>query len=295
MLLRATGTGIAGALAGCLGGQSGEPTETDDQSSTSATPTSTPTGTAPFEHPGTLGTSFATNGDFPADDDPADGRPPTFSDPPDAPDVDPSTFDTLSVNDETVRLAPIDVVVDWYRRGEIRVVDARGVTQYERAHVYGAVLSTAQQGSTGGAIPSWPTDERVVTYCGCPHHLSSVRAAGLQKAGFSDVFAIDEGFGQRGWSGRGHPMAGTAFESGTQAAVSTWIVDGTVDARYAGEYVWARAGRQYEAGPIGSDGRYELKLRFADVSATTPLELRTPTGTVTRPLGDLGARSDGSA
>jgi rhodanese-related sulfurtransferase len=268
-MLRLAAAGGLGALAGC--GGSGQETPN-----------------APFEHPGTLEASFATNGDYPADEDPADGRPPTFPDPPAAPDADPSTFQTLSVNDETVRLAPLDVVVDWYRRGEVRVVDARGIEQYTRAHVYGAVLSTAQQGSNGGVIPDWPTGDRVVTYCGCPHHLSSVRAAGLQKAGFSDVFAIDEGFGRRGWSGQRYPMAGTTVGGETQASVSSWTVTGSVDARHAGEYVWARAGRQYEAGPVASDGSYELTLHFWDVSATTPVELQTPGGTVTEPLGDLG-------
>lgn len=270
-LLTAGAAGLAAGLAGCsglVGGDNGG-------------------GDAPFEHPGTLGETFATNADYPADGDPADGLPPAFPDPPEAPDVDPSGFETLEVNGETVRLAPIDVVEAWYRRAAARFVDARGLDQYTRAHVYGGVLSTATRESTGGGIDGWPTDGRVVTYCGCPHHLSSLRAAGLQKAGFSEVYAIDEGFGV--WSERGYPMAGTAFADATSSDVSEWVVEGTVAARFAGEYAWAAVDRQYEAAPIAADGSFALHLRFAGVTGETPVRISTPAWTVTRPLADLSS------
>lgn len=276
------GAGVGGTLAGCSG-ESGEGTPADspadDGNSSSA---------APFEHPGTLSTTFATNGDYPTDDDPADGRPPAFADQPSSPDADTDSFETLDVNGESVSLAPIDVVEQWYRRGDARFVDARGLEQYEQAHVYGAVLSPAQRDSAGGGIDQWPTDDRVVTYCRCPHHLSSIRAAGLQKAGFEEVYAIDEGFGV--WAERSYPMAGTSFTSGTQASVEEWSIAGSVDSRYAGEYVWATVDRQYEAAPIGSDGRYRLHLQFTGVSPETSVRLQTPTDTVERPLGDVGSR-----
>jgi rhodanese-related sulfurtransferase len=273
------GAGVGAGLAGCAGGDSDTPSGDD---------TSTQTDTAPFEHPGTLSTSFAANGDYPTDDDPADGRPPSFGNQPPRPDADPDSFETLDVNGETVSLAPIGVVEQWYRRGEIRVVDARGLEQYEQAHVYGAVLSPAQRDSVGGGINGWPSDDRVVTYCRCPHHLSSIRAAGLQKAGFEEVYAIDEGFGV--WAERSYPMAGTSFGSADQASVEEWSIAGSVDSRYAGEYVWATVDRQYEAAPIGSDGRYKLHLQFTGVSPKTPVRLQTPTGTVERPLGEVGSR-----
>jgi len=284
----AAACGCVAGLAGCAGGGPGT-----DTAGGSATPTEPPeeatTPEAPFEHPGTMETTFAANGGFPADDDPADGRPPAFPDPPASPDADPSTFGTLSVNGERVRLAPIDVVESWYRRGEARFVDARGLEQYRRGHVYGAVLSTATRESTGGPIEGWNADDRVVTYCACPHHLSSLRAAGLQRAGFERVYAIDEGFGV--WADRGYPMAGTAFTEGQQVDIREWELSGRVDSRYAGEYVRASVDRQYEAAPIRSDGSYELHLRFAGVTDETPVRVETPAGAVETPLGKLGKRA----
>jgi len=264
--LAALGAASTAALAGCGSG--------GDES-----------GEAPFEHPGTLEETFVANGDYPDDTDPADGYPPEFPDPPAAPDVDPDALETLSVNDETVRLLPIDDAEAWFRRSSARFVDARGLDQYTRSHLYGSVLSPAQQGSTGGGIEGWPTDERVVAYCGCPHHLSSVRAAGLQKAGFEDVYVIDEGFVE--WSDREYPMAGTKFGDGDAAALSEWRLDGRIDPAYAGEYAWASAGRQYEAAPVGDDGGFSIHLRFAGVDAGTPVRVSTPTFTRTRPLGEL--------
>ena len=269
--LTTVGVGLASSVAGC--------------SSTGKSPGSESSTTAPFEHPGTLETRMVANGEYPADDNPADGYPPEFSDPPESPDFDPSTVDTVSANDETIRLVPIDVAIAWHQRREARFVDARGLGQYERSHVYGSVLSTAQQESDGGPISDWDRDDRVVTYCGCPHHLSSLRAAGLQKAGFSAVYAIDEGFGV--WDDRGYPMAGTAFADASESSISEWTIEGAVDGQYAGEYAWASTDRQYEAAPIGSDGRFTLHLTFADVDSETQIQLSTPAFTLARPLGEL--------
>jgi len=281
------GVGLAGGIAGCSGGD-GTPTDETPVGPAGGGGTVSPAGNAPFEHPGTLSTTFVANGDYPTDENPADGRPPEFADRPPSPDVDPSTFETLPVNDETVRLAPIDVVLRWYLRGEARIVDARALSQYERSHVYSAVSSPAQRNSEGGGIEGWAYDDRVVTYCRCPHHLSSIRAAGLQRAGFENVFAIDEGFGV--WLDREYPMAGTTFGSENQANVQQWSISGLVDSQHAGEYVWAVANRQYEAAPVRSDGSYELHLTFAGVSSETPVEIRTPADSFRRPLGTVGSR-----
>ncbi|QKY19498.1 rhodanese-like domain-containing protein [Halolamina sp. CBA1230] len=266
--LAALGTASTVAVAGCSsgGGSSG--------------------GDAPFEHPGTIDETMVANGDYPDDDDPADGLPPEFQNPPESPGVDPDALETISVNDETVQLLPIEDARAWFLRSEARFVDARGLDQYTRSHLYGSVLSPAQQGSTGGGIEGWPTDGRIVAYCGCPHHLSSLRAAGLQKAGYESVYVIDEGF--REWSDQGYPMAGTAFGEGDDAELSEWRIDGEIAADYAGEYAWATVGRQYEAAPIGDDGRFSLHLYFAGVDADTDVRVSTPAFTRTRPLGEVG-------
>ena len=259
----AASTGSLAALAGCTGLFG---------SSASAT----------VNHPGNLETSFNTNQQLPTDETPGDGYPPEYAGETAERTVDESQFSTLSTNGETVTLVPIDVARYWHRRREARFVDARGLEQYKRAHVFGAVNSPAVRGSAGGAIGGWPNDDRVVCYCRCPHHLSSVRAAGLQKAGFSNVYAIDEGFGP--WYDNGDPMRGTDFSNPQEA-----VVEGEVAARYAGENVWAvhEASGQREAGPVADDGTFSLHLRFYDVDEDSRIRVSTPAFEVTRPLGEL--------
>lgn len=248
---------------------------------------STPT-PRPLDHPGTLETTFRTNRELPADPDPGDGYPPTSGASPSAPKT-PDDLPTLRTNGETVRLAPIDLAHEWHRAAAARFVDARGLAQYETAHVYGAVNSPAVQNSEGGGIAGWPSDDRIVCYCGCPHHLSSIRAAGLQKVGFTNVVVIDEGF--FAWEDRDYPMAGTDF--GERAAR---VVRGRVGREYAGEYVWAvePTSGQQEAARIGADGRFAIHIRFAGVDASTPIRLRTPVTARTRPLGELVADTAGT-
>jgi len=232
-------------------------------------------------HVDNLDAEFHANTSMPEDDDPTDGYPPEYGDP-DERSVDPSSFPTTTANGESVRLAPIEVARYWHQRADARFVDARSQEQYERAHVYGAVNSPAERGSSGGGISEWANDDRIVCYCGCPHHLSSVRASALQQAGFSNVFVIDEGFGP--WYENGEPMRGTDFSAPQEA-----VVEGDVGAEHAGEYAWAthEASGQREAAPIAEDGSFSLHLKFYDVTDSTPIRVETPAFAVTRPLGDL--------
>lgn len=283
-VLAGAGLAVVGSLVGCVtrapAGDGSTPPPTPDETGTPAPP-------APFAHAGGLADPIATNGDFPADEQPADGFPPAFPDSPAAPDVDESTFETRAVNGEAVRLVPIDVAATWYRRSAARFVDARGLPQYAASHVYGSVMSTARLESNGGAIEGWNLADRVVTYCGCPHHLSLLRGAGLQKAGHTRVYALDEGYAE--WSIRDYPMAGTRFAPEGDDQVTTWRIRGTLDRASAGEYVLATAADQYEATPVRGDGSFSLRLRLMGVSAETPVRVTTPTESVTRPLGTLAA------
>lgn len=201
-------------------------------------------------------------------------------------DADTEAFERIDVRGQAVPLAPIEVTYDWYARQEARFVDARGVGQYERTHVAGAAWSPAPEGRDGAdPVADWPTDDRVVCYCGCPHHLSSLRAAALIEAGYEDVSVIDEGFHE--WTDRGHPTAGA--EMGTD--VEERVVVGRTDPVHAGAAVYAthRPTDQREAAFVGADGGFELTLRFADVTDDSDILLEAPDFTVVAPLSELTA------
>ncbi|NHN48831.1 rhodanese-like domain-containing protein [Halostella sp. JP-L12] len=223
------------------------------------------------------------NGDFPPNENPRNGFPPEFEEVPEERSVNTDDFGTTTQSGVDVPLVPIDVAEYWYRRREARFADARGTEQYDTSHVYGAVLSTAPDGVENDPVPDWPKDDRVVLYCGCPHHLSGMRAATLIEAGYEEVYAIDEGFWE--WHSRDYPMAGTDLS----VTPFGHVIQGRADASSAGATAWARhePTGQREAATIDEDGGYRMTLRFVDVDRDSPIVVETPDYTLEAPLGRL--------
>jgi rhodanese-related sulfurtransferase len=264
--------GAAATLAGCSGATDGSGTATagDETATRTGTERTTP--------------AAATDG-YPSADAIAEVPPP--------PEADPASFEIVTYEGAAVPLVPIDVAYDWYRRREARFADARPVYAYERAHVLGAVPSPAPDGPDGNdPVTAWPSDGRIVTYCGCPHHLSSMRAATLLDAGHERVYALDEGFGA--WVDRRYPMAGEQVQNRRSLAdrPPERVVRGSVPERAAAGYAWARhePTGQAEAAPIESDGRYEISLRFWNLASDATLTVETPAYTVSAPLRELTSR-----
>ena len=197
--------------------------------------------------------------------------------------IDPSEFETTEQDGVEVPLAPIEITHDWYRAGEARFVDARGGGQYESVRIEGAVLSPAPDGGDPDPISDWDTDELIVTYCDCPHHLAAARAAALIDDGYENVYVIDEGFVP--WRENGYAVAGENVDE----VESLWTVNGVTDTSLAGNLVWGMHEEtdQQEAVPIADDGTFEMTIRFTGVTDETPLTLETSTTRVERPLGEL--------
>lgn len=207
----------------------------------------------------------------------------------DAPDVDVDSLATYDPYEESVPLLPVDAAYAWYQRRDARFVDARSLTSYENNRVTGAVQSPAPDVRRGEPLPdddpvsSWDENERIVTYCRCPHHLSGQRASELRAEG-RPAFAIDEGFGE--WMDRGYP---TASGSNQRQLVARRHVRGRVDPSHAGEFVYVRdaSSDQVEPGVIGEDGTFRVEFYFVDVDADDEITVETPAWSRTAPLADL--------
>lgn len=194
-------------------------------------------------------------------------------------------YETTTTEGVAVPLVPVADAIEWYEAGTV-FVDARSETAYERGRVSGAVFSPAPDGQDrDDPVADVPTAERLVTYCGCPHHLSSLRAASLIRAGRLDTYALDEGF--RTWVERGHPVEGSAVED----LPAVYEVSGRTDPSHAEAYAWARHDPtgQREAAPIDGSGRFTLRVGFHGVGPSDPVRLTTPAAERTAPLGDLAA------
>lgn len=200
--------------------------------------------------------------------------------------VDESAFRSTEAKGEQITLVPVEVAHYWWARQDARFADARGKDQYDTSHIAGAVLSPAGADWDGDPVLEWPKDDRIVCYCGCPHHLSSIRAAALQKDGYQRVYVIDEGYWE--WHRLGFPVAG---EEPDWAPYESWEVSGEVDPRHAGEYAWAihEPTEQQEAAPIETTGAFTLDIRFRGIDDSSPITVRTPEWTISAPLGTLTA------
>lgn len=197
---------------------------------------------------------------------------------------DPSSFERITVEGAEVPLAPVDTTYQWFQDETARFVDARGPQSYELSHIEGAVSSPAPAGGEGeDPVASWSKDERIVCYCGCPHHLSSLRASTLLRNGYENVYVIDEGFWE--WQDRGYPVVGTTAD----IRPTLREIRGRTDASHAGESAWAwhEPTGQREATPIDAAGEYLLELRFADVTLDSTILIETPAYRLRAPLGDL--------
>jgi len=130
-------------------------------------------------------------------------------------------------------------------------------------------------------VKRWGKGDRIVCYCGCPHHLSSIRASQLIDGGYENVYVIDEGFFE--WQDLDYPV------TGEDGGINEFVVEGRVDARYAGENAWARTvdSEQMESTDVAADGSFELHCKFVDVTADTRLRVSTPAWTRTGSVEEL--------
>ena len=279
--LHATGAAALVGLAGCSGGPESENTTapaSNDTTTTNQSSTGTPENQIRGPREGD---------DLPELTKPSNGYPPEFDAVPKERDIDTSAYDTLTrdVNGETaeVSLVPVEDAYYWYARQEARFVDARSETGYDVSHIFGSVLSPAPDGRRLDPTADWDRSDRVVTYCHCPHHLSSLRAASLLEAGFENVYAIDEGF--QGWLDRNYPLAG----ADTNRDYTVRTIEGETSRFDAGETAWAFHPEtdQVEATEIESDGSYALELKFVQVGEESTIQVETPSYAIQAPLGDL--------
>lgn len=195
-----------------------------------------------------------------------------------------SDYPTQSYEGADVPLVSTGEAYEWYENDEARFVDARSAAEYEAHRIEGAVHSKYPDGNgEDDPVAEWPTDQRIVTYCVCPHAQAVARAGTLINEGYEEVYALDDGL--RDWEEKGHPMAGSRYGQ----ELPTYTVSGRVDEQYAGEEVWIREPEygQSEVGNVQDDGSYEIQFHFVDVDEDTIIEVETPEETFQAPFGEL--------
>lgn len=82
------------------------------------------------------------------------------------------------------------------------LVDARPTADYLTGHIEGAVSIPFYE--VASAAETLPRDATYITYCGCPHAVSTQAANALLEAGFETVVVLDEGY--YFWVDQGWPV-----------------------------------------------------------------------------------------
>ena len=83
------------------------------------------------------------------------------------------------------------------------LLDARPASDYLSSHIAGAVSLPFYEAPD--ALDHLPTDEYIITYCGCPHALSGELFDFLQGAGYTKLGVLDEGYYY--WQDQNYPIA----------------------------------------------------------------------------------------
>lgn len=267
----AAASGTLAGLAGCLdqvGGGDGDGGE--------------PATTTASDGTGDDGTSVDGSESLPPE---IDGYPETVESKPEDRQIDTSTLDTVTENGVEVPLLPVDDAHVWWAYKRARFADARGPDQWENSHVVGAVSSPAAPDMRPADDPpaKWGKQDNIVCYCGCPHHLSSIRASQLIQDGYENVYVIDEGFFE--WRDRGYPLSNDGGD------LAQFTVRGQLDARYAGENAWVSPveSDQLESSDVAADGSFELHCKFVDVTQNSRIRVETPAWTRTGSIAELTA------
>lgn len=85
---------------------------------------------------------------------------------------------------------------------EIYIFDVRNDLSYEEGHIKGA--KTLPLPITLDMVKHIPKNAEIVTYCGCPHHLSSIGAEQLENLGYRNVKVLNEGYWY--WKDNKYPL-----------------------------------------------------------------------------------------
>ncbi|MFN8577278.1 MAG: rhodanese-like domain-containing protein [Candidatus Sericytochromatia bacterium] len=146
------------------------------------------------------------------------------------------------------------------KKENVYIFDVRGQVSYDESHIKGALSKPIP--ITAALVMGIEKNAKIITYCGCPHHLSSIAAEQLTQMGYKDVHVLDEGFWY--WKDHKYPL-----EEGksTKAKISELNLSGNL--LKAGQpvvnkdiYIKHIKTGQLEATRTDSKGFYKMKFHI---------------------------------
>lgn len=151
-----------------------------------------------------------------------------------------------------------DLLKKMQKKEKVVIVDVRGKGSYDESHIQGAVLK--ELSITADAAKSIPKDALIVTYCGCPHHLSSIGAEQLTNLGYKNVKVLDEGFIY--WKDHNMPLSKISKSPITQMSVAGFLLKNKKPLANVDIYLRHDKTGQMEATRTNKDGSYKMNFHL---------------------------------
>ena len=153
------------------------------------------------------------------------------------------------------------------------VFDVRAKTSFDKSHIRGALhmpygkVEATEVAALSGMTPDTP----IVTYCGCPHHLSGIAADQLIEWGYRNVRVLYEGFWH--WRDHHYPLAALGNPPTQELAFSGRIVDGKRPLAHVDVFIRNLRNGQLEAAATDADGRFQTGFHVYDYQSDDLFEL----------------------
>ena len=147
------------------------------------------------------------------------------------------------------------------------IFDVRSEHSYQKSHIRTALSMPYNQTDDDrlASVEGLGQDSLIITYCGCPRHLSGLAAKDLGERGYTNVQVLYEGYWH--WVDNGYPVV-----DNESTALSTLQFEGKVtrvDRPVAGETIFLKHQRtgQLEATSLDEDGAFAVDFHLYDYQA----------------------------
>jgi rhodanese-related sulfurtransferase len=172
------------------------------------------------------------------------------------------------------------------------IFDVRNKASYQQSHIETAFLMPYGQtdDSDLAELVSLGKDSEIITYCGCPRHLSTLSADNLTRRGYQNVKVLYEGFWH--WKDSGFPT----FEISSNTATTLLKFEGLVESHQnpvSGIDLFLRHAKsgQLEAVRTDAQGKFDVEFHLFGYESDDKFDLMV-SNVSAQPLLALTAAAD---
>ena len=153
-----------------------------------------------------------------------------------------------------------EVLKSMKTRKNLYIFDVRGKISYDEGHIKTSLSKPLPMDAKN--LVNIPKDAHIITYCGCPHHLSSIAAEQLSKMGYKDVHVLDEGYWY--WKDHKYPLeiSASVLAKLTEMSVAGVLMKNGKPLGNTDIYMKHIKSGQLEAEKTDPNGKYKMNFHL---------------------------------